>query len=601
MPSLASLIPTRFAQACATEGFVAACRESLTQLAGATNATSAALVLAGAAGGPAAFLAIYAGAAILQWKHDDKKVHEAKARMRRIEESILRIEELLTSGVEIAQLDRALDELLKSDEDAFTRFDVEVRDGADLTQTLLDVICGVFEDLGFRRSLDEIQTFLHDLGATVSEIQGRTRVIDRKQNVQLTNQDKILQLLEGIDQRQKSAGQQEPELTDEDKRILAEARAHGDAKAQAQAAIMQRDFAAADPLIEVVTQRAATELFDALTLKGDRHYYAGEFDAAVEPYEKALELRPEDITARNNAAKAHNESRLGSIYRHQRRAIEIYTNTLDLLEPGAREWAIIQTNLGNAYRKLATVCPVENGLAAINAHQQALTAVSRDCDENIWATINNNLGNAYSTLESGDIPSNQHTAIKHYQSALAVYEQNGLSVECAKTQLNLGNAFLKLGPDPDDENMSQAILAYVSSLSMFTRERYPEQWAALQNNFGQAYLSMTSGDCVENIKLSINSFLDARKFLTHETDPVGWARICSCLGRAHLALAEHCGQDRCGLLRKAIAYVKGALTVRTGEEFPRENNRIRQNLQIIREAYESAGCLPLFDEIDPAS
>gem|GEM_PF-1878085 len=585
MPSLASLIPARFARACATEGFVPACRTALAQLADAPNATAAASILGGVAAGPAAFLVLYAGGALVEWHIDQKRERKAKARARRIDESLARIEGLIRAGAEVAQIDCELDETLKSDKGAHVRFAEEsVGESADADAAIARHASSALEELGIPRKIDDILSEFRMYGPMIVEIRDTTRKIDRKQDTalakhdaQLTNQDEMLRLLREIDQRQKSAGPQAPELSDEDKRVLAEARAHGDAKAKARAAIMQRDFAAADPLIEAVTQRAAAELFDALTLKGDRHYYAGEFDAAVEPYEKALELLPNDLAARKNAAIARTFARLGDLTAHRRRAIEIHLGTLELVDEGSPDWAMTQGNLGAAYWALPTGDRPENLANAISAYESALTVYTRAAHSAGWTATQNNLGNTYRKLQTGDRAVNLANAISAYESALTVFTRESHPAEWAATQNNLGAAYAQLPTGDKAENLSKAIKAHESALQVRTREAHPADWATTQNNLGVAYEQLPTGDKAENLFKAIKAYELAQTVRTREAHPAEWAGTQYNLGNVYRNLPTG---DRAENLAAAIEAYESALTVHTREAHPADWARTQNNLGI---------------------
>jgi len=73
------------------------------------------------------------------------------------------------------------------------------------------------------------------------------------------------------------------------------------------------------------------------------------------------------------------------------------------------------------------------------------------------------------------------------------------------------------------------------------------------------------------------------------------------LNRTVRKLADQPGEDRCALLRRAIAASKGALTTRTADAFPREHAGASHNLAIMRGRYEAAGCAPAIEAIEPAS
>jgi predicted LPLAT superfamily acyltransferase len=573
MPTLSSLIPSQFAKECAVEGFVGACRGAVEQIVNAPTGTAAASVLAGATTGPATFLAIYCGGAILQWKHSKRKEQEAEARFRQVLGALHRIEAGVNDRNELVGL---LDELLRQNQEMHKRLEaVQADDDGRADNAIVEIVQSVFAELEIEESFNGVRIYLSNISDWLIEVRDTTREIDRKQDVQLENQSEMLRLLNKIDQRQKSAGDQPPALSEEDRRILAEARAHGNAKEQARAAIMQRDFAAADPLIEEVTHRAASELFDALTLKGDRHYYAGEYDAAIGPYEKAFELRSHDLNAGNNAAIAHNKARLGSIEKHQCRAIEIYTRSLKLIGEGSLNWAMTQHNLGNAYANLPSGDRAANLSIAIGAYESALEVYTREAHPVDWATTQNNLGNAYASLPSGDRAANLSKAIGAYKSALEVRTREAHPVDWAMTQNNLGVAYASLPSGDRAANLSIAIGAYKSALEVRTREAHPVDWAMTQNNLGVAYANLPSGDRAANLSIAIGAFKSAMEVYTREAHPVDWAMTQNNLGNAYANLPSG---DRAANLSKAIGAHESALEVCTREAHPVDWATTQNNL-----------------------
>ena len=93
-----------------------------------------------------------------------------------------------------------------------------------------------------------------------------------------------------------------PELIEKAKTLLEE----GTAEQQALAKIALKQHDEADRIIQELKSKPGNpldEAFRLLTLEGDNWYQAGEFDKAIEPYEKALALRPEDVQARRNACR----------------------------------------------------------------------------------------------------------------------------------------------------------------------------------------------------------------------------------------------------------------------------------------------------------
>jgi len=465
MPRLAELLPARFAQDCAVDGFVEACKAGLEKITSQDTAVGAASVLGGALGGPLVFLGIYAGGAILEWKRDKRRKGEAKARFGEIKQALDRIDAGVRDQKELAGL---LDELLRRDREMGDRLERAEQSTTTPDAAVESAIRALLDDLdleirdgfdGIRIYLSNMSAWMADQGAEITRTREGVGRIESAQQAQGVALIEIQRQLQELDQRQKTPGEHRPELTAADRALLEGAKAHGDAKARAQAAIIAGDFAAADPLIEEVTKRAASELFDALTLKGDRHYYAGESDAAIAPYEKALELRPDDFTARNNAAIAHNQARLGDIAAHQRRAIEIHKHTLTLAPDHSLSWATTQHNLGTAWGVLPTGDRGENLRRAIACCEAALEVYTRAAHPVDWATTQNNLGTAWGQLPTGDRGENLRRAIACFEAALEVYTRAAHPVAWAATQHNLAIASAELADYPGEDRCARLTLA----------------------------------------------------------------------------------------------------------------------------------------------
>lgn len=649
---LAKLIPVRFAQDCASDAFVDSCMTALTQLTRADSAQAAAGILGGLVGGPLVFVGIYAGGAILRWKSDKKREAEAKERFREIGIAIRKVGEEVHEQKELAGL---LDELLRRDEEMRERLEAAERGTSDPTAAIDGVMKDVFGELavevrdgfdGVRIYLSTMSTWMAEQGVEIVKAREGVERVEARQDEHSAKLVEISRKLDELDKRQKVGGDVRPALSGEDLALLAEAKSHGDAKSQAQAAIIAGDFEAADSLIDVVRERAASELFDALTLKGDRHYYAGECDAAIEPYEKALELLEHDFGALINVALAHSAARLGDIAAHQRRAIELCEHALTLVESGSDAWALAQNIMGSALRYLPTGDRWINQWRAIAAHEAALEVHTRDAHPLDWADVQFNLGTAYLELPTGDRRNDLRRAILAFESSLEVYTREAHPLEWAQTQGNLGIAYGQLSTGYQDEDLRRAILALESALELLTLETHPWWWARTQNDLGNVYSRILTGEPGENLQRAIIAYKSALEVYTREADPVGWACVQTNLGityselstgdrkenllraiafcesalevrtreslpvdwaqtqstlaRVAARLAELSGQDRCGLLRRAIACGKGALTVRTAEEMPHEHAITWRNLEYVRREYEAAGYLPSFDEIEPA-
>lgn len=405
----------------------------------------------------------------------------------------------------------------------------------------------------------------------------------------------------------------------------------GNKKQQMIAAISIGDFALADKLyaeIEALTEaERAIEDFELLTLLGDRYYWAGEFDQAIEPFEKALALRPDDVQARNNLAVAYSQDRFGDIAENQVHAIEIYEGSLQLVPATSYQWAMIQGNLGVAWSNMPVGNRAENLTRSIAAYEAALTVFTREAYPLDWAMTLNNLGNSYVKMPTGDLAENLCKAITAFEDVLTLRTKENNPYGWANTQANLAIA---RSQTPDGHLV--ALVGFDAALTVFTKEAYPDDWARVQNNVGVVWLYMSVGDRAENIKNAIAAFRNALEIDTVEHNPVGWAKTCSNLGYAlvvnpesqhedfenaitifsgvfailtrdthpfewagsHLNMAlafwgfsEGAGTRQVESLRLAIANAKAAQSVFTSNAYPHEYDQLMKMFQLLREAYDT--------------
>ena len=175
-------------------------------------------------------------------------------------------------------------------------------------------------------------------------------------------------------------------------------------------------------------------------LRGDYHYFRGEFDDAVVSYEKAMELRPRDITARNNAAVALNQARHGNMAENNNRAIAIHEGTLAVVVPGSTDWAMAQNNLGNAWQNMPTGDRGENLQRAIEAYEAALTVRTKVAHPVAWAMTQNNLAVALAAiaeLDGQDRCGLLRRAIAAGKGALTIRTAKAMPHDHASTSRNL--------------------------------------------------------------------------------------------------------------------------------------------------------------------
>ncbi len=351
-----------------------------------------------------------------------------------------------------------------------------------------------------------------------------------------------------------------PELLEKAKLLLE----RGDKEQQALAKIALNQHEEADRLIQELKKDPLAEAFRLLTLEGTNWYNAGEFDKAIPPFEQALALQPNNTDARNWAAIAHGQARLGGIAAHQQRAIALLTGSLALLPERSWDWGRTQNNLGNAWANMPTGYRAENLTKAIAAFTAALEVFTRQSHPVEWAMTQKNLGVAWAQMPTGDKAGNLGEAIAANTAALEVYTRQAHPLEWAGTQNNLGNAWREMPTGDKAGNLGKAIAANTAALEVFTRQAHPVDWARTQIILGNAWQEIPTGDKAENLGKAIAAYTAALEVFTRQAYPVDWARTQNNLGNAWV---QRTG-DRAGSLGKAIAAYTAALEVRTRQADP---------------------------------
>ena len=355
---------------------------------------------------------------------------------------------------------------------------------------------------------DTLRPLLEDLWILGSDTNTRVREMQVRQGEQATKQDlaeteaRIRAMLEANKQGGVDPTQQPwpPELIERAKVLLE----RGTKEQRAVAEIALRNHAAADAIIQELKALPLAELFRLLTLEGDNWYQAGEFDRAVGPYEQALALRPDDFTARNNAAVAHARARLGNLSEHRMRAIELFRGTLDRVPAGSPNWAVTQNNLGNAYRGLPTGDRGKNLARAIACYERALTVWTKGAHPVDWAGTQNNLGLAYAGLPTGDRGENLARAIACYEQALTVWTKGAHPVEWATAQHNGAIALADLALIPGQDRcglLRRAISSGKGALTVFTERAHPREHADTRRNLDIHIRAYANAGCAATVRV----------------------------------------------------------------------------------------------------
>jgi tetratricopeptide (TPR) repeat protein len=226
-----------------------------------------------------------------------------------------------------------------------------------------------------------------------------------------------------------------------------------------------------------------------------------------------------------------------------------------------QDWAMIQNNLGVAYRNRILGERATNLKQAIAAYNLALQVRTREDFPQDWAMTQNNLGAAYSERILGERATNLEQAIAAYNLALQIYTRKNFPKKWAGTQNNLGNAYRNRILGERATNLEQAIAAYNLALQVYTREDFPEKWATTQHNLANAYRDRIQGERLSNLEQAITIYEQASQVFTQETYPQRWAEnqghLAEALTKRALLASTFADEE----LKKAIALLKAALNV----------------------------------------
>ena len=310
---------------------------------------------------------------------------------------------------------------------------------------------------------------------------------------------------------------------------------------------------------------------------------ASNMEIAIASYETVLEFCTQEAfpqqwaMTQSNLGNAYTERIKGDKAENIEQAIQLYQTVLQVFTQHAfpQEWGMIQNNLGNAYWNRIKGDKAENIEKAIQFCQAALQVLTQEAFPQDWGITQNNLANAYSYRIRGDKAENLERAIQSFQAALLVTTQEAFPKDWAMTQYNLGNTFCNRIKGDKAENIEQAIQFYQAALFVYTQEAFPQDWAITQYNLGLAYWNRIKGDKAENIEQAIQFFQAALLVYTQEAFPQDWAMTQNNLG---LAYRDRIKGDKAENLEQAIKFFQAALLVRSRNDFPQDWAATQNNL-----------------------
>lgn len=253
-------------------------------------------------------------------------------------------------------------------------------------------------------------------------------------------------------------------------------------------------------------------------------------------------------------------------------AIAAYQEALQYrqLETQPLDYAMTQTNLGEAHRLMATLSGHQAHLpAALHAYQEALRFFTPESAPSAYATVQLNLGNLYRLYANIEKPAEYlQKALEAYQNALPFYPPSNAPLDYAAVQNNLGviyGALAKLSQPI--EHYQRAIEAYQAALEYRTPANAPFEYAATQNNLGTCYAALADyQDASANLQRAIEAYQAALEFRRPDADPLDYIGTLNNLGGVYY----HRGRltQNSADLKQALALYQDALPYLNANDAP---------------------------------
>jgi tetratricopeptide (TPR) repeat protein len=363
-----------------------------------------------------------------------------------------------------------------------------------------------------------------------------------------------------------------PEILEKAKVLVA----RGNAEERALGMIALKQHAEADHIIQELKNKPGNPIDEAMrlfTMEGDNWYQADEPDKAIEPYEKAVALKPRDLKARYNLVVALVFARHGDLSAHRQRAIKISEESLPLCPPKSREWAKTQHAIGGGWYSLRTGNRAENLKKAIAAYEAALTVGTNQIRPDDWAKTEFNLSLAWRELPTGNRAENLKKAMAALEAALTVHTKEAYPVEWVRSQNTLSLLLLDLPTGDHIQNVKKAIAALDAALPVCSKEAHRDEWGITQLNLGTAWSHIPSKNKAEDLKKAIAAYEVALTVYTKEAYPARWVVIQNNLG---LVWGQLPTGNQTENSKKTVAAYQAALTVGP----PNLPPRLRQEIEL---------------------
>jgi tetratricopeptide (TPR) repeat protein len=235
--------------------------------------------------------------------------------------------------------------------------------------------------------------------------------------------------------------------------------------------------------------------------------------------------------------------------RAYRQALEVYTRA-----DSPQDWAVTQTNLGNALQAQGQRAVGERGMQlladAVTAYREILEVRTRADSPQDWAATQTNLGHVLAIQGERTVGERGTQlladAVTACRQALEVYTRTDSPQDWAMTQNNLGNTLIMQGERTAGERGTQlladAVRAYRQALEVRTRTDWPQDWAATQTNLGTALAMQgerTTGERgTQLLADAVTACRQALEVRTFALLPLEWAQTHNTLAKALFILQD---------------------------------------------------------------
>lgn len=340
------------------------------------------------------------------------------------------------------------------------------------------------------------------------------------------------------------------------------------------AAVILGRFTEADALLPGL--RGTLNEPEFWSLWGERYYFEGRFEEAVEAFSTARAAR-DDIGARRNLAAAHMRATRPVAETHLKSAIDLLTDTVRSMPGSPRDTAVLEIMLGAAWMRYPGGDRDADLRRAIEHLESAISNIDQSGEPQWWAEAHIELGMAWLGLPSGKQLENVQRAITCFERAMLVWTRESDPERWAIAQNHLGHAWERLPAGERGVNLERAIACYSAAAEERTPDRDPVGWAMIQNNLGNAWVQVPSGDRRANILRAVECHQQALEIWSSHNRRNEWAATQNNLGIA-LSMLPADGEERERNLRLAISAYKSALEVRSRAAHPLEWASTQNNL-----------------------